>query len=50
MDITYVNYPNAYIKVTDIMEEISLPRPKHKSKFLYNDDELLPIITLETGI
>ncbi len=38
-----------YINVCDLMKSI-LPRPKHKTKFIVNYDEILPIITVECGI
>ena len=33
-------------KVADYME---LPRPKHKSRFIVNHGEILPIISVECG-
>lgn len=33
-------------RVKDYME---LPRPKHKSKFIVNHGEILPIILVESG-
>ncbi|WP_305514403.1 hypothetical protein [Methanobrevibacter sp. V14] len=38
------------ISVAKLMENESLPKPKHKSKFIYNDGEFLPIITVEVEI
>jgi len=35
------------IKVADYME---LPRPKHRSRFIYNDGEFLPIILVGVGV
>ena len=35
------------IRVADYMK---LPRPKHKSRFIVNYDEILPIITMECDI
>ena len=34
------------IKVADYMK---LPRPKHKSRFIVNYGEILPIILVESG-
>ena len=34
------------IKVADYMK---LPRPKHKSRFIVNHGEILPIILVESG-
>ena len=48
MRITYINYPNAYVKVADLMRQ--LPRPKLKKNFIVNDGEVLQIITVVTGI
>ena len=38
-----------YINVASIMNQ-KLPRPKHRSKFIVNYGEILPIITVRTGI
>ena len=38
-----------YVKVSELMKEC-LPRPKHRSRFLYNDGEFLPIITVECSV
>ena len=38
-----------YINVASIMNQ-KLPRPKHRSKFIVNHGEILPIITVRTGI
>ena len=38
-----------YINVASIMNQ-NLPRPKHRSKFIVNHGEILPIITVRTGI
>ena len=44
MNIEYLNYPNAYIKVAELM----LPRPR--PRFLKGDGEKLPLITVEVEI
>ena len=38
-----------YINVASKMNQ-KLPRPKHRSKFIVNYGEILPIITVRTGI
>jgi hypothetical protein len=37
------------ISVKDYMNKTLLPRPKHKSQFLYNDGEFLRIIGVDVG-
>ena len=37
-----------YIK--RVKDYMPLPRPKHRSKFIVNYGEILPIITVRTGI
>lgn len=49
MRIKYVNYPNAYINVRELMIQ-QLTRPKHKSRFVSDGKQLIPIITVETDI
>ena len=49
MKVKYVNYPNAYINVRELMRE-TLPRPKHKSRFVSDGKTFIPIITVETPI
>lgn len=49
MDIKYTKYPNGYVKVKELIPQ-TLPRPKHRSRFIYNDGEFLPIITVEAPI
>lgn len=41
--------PRFHIRVCDLMKEI-LSRPKHKSRFLVGDGEILPIITVECEV
>lgn len=38
------------IRVSKLMENLELPRPKNKSKFIVNDREFLPIVTVECEI
>ena len=49
MRIKYVNYPNAYINVRELMRE-TLPRPKHKSRFVSDGHEFIPILTEEAPL
>ena len=49
MKVKYVNYPNAYINVRELMIQ-QLDRPKHKSRFVSDGKQLIPIITVETPI
>jgi len=44
-----VNPFDYYIRVADLMKK-DLPRPKHRSRFIVNDGEILPIITVETKV
>ena len=39
-----------YISVKETMENTELPRPKHKSKFIVNYGEILPIILVECEV
>lgn len=41
--------PKYYINVASIMNQ-KLPRPKHRSKFIVNHGEILPIITVRTEV
>lgn len=38
-----------YVNVSELMKQ-ELPRPKLKSKFIMNGDEILPIITVTVGV
>ena len=38
------------ISVKELMSKTILPRPKHRSTYLYNDGEFLPIITVECEV
>ena len=49
MKITYVNYPNGYINVRELMNQ-TLPRPNPRTTHLKGKDETLPIITIGVGI
>ena len=40
---------NYYVSVKDLMNK-TLPRPKHKSRFIVNHGEILPIITMECEV
>ena len=45
--------PKYLVKVSELMEKEETkkeyPKPKHKSKFVVNHDEILPIIDGDTG-
>ena len=46
MRITYVNYPDGYVNVQELMNR-QLPRPNPRTTSLKGDGETLPIITIE---
>ena len=49
MKITYVNYPEGYVNVQELMNR-QLPRPKPRTKTLQGHEETLPIITVRCPI
>ena len=38
-----------YVNMKELMDS-NLPRPKHKSKYIVNDGEILPIVTITVGL
>ena len=49
MDIKYTNYPDGYVNVKLLMIQ-QLDRPKHKSRFVSDGHEFIPIITEEAPL
>lgn len=49
MEVKYTNYPDGYVNVKALMIQ-QLDRPKHKSRFVSDGKQLIPIITVETDI
>ena len=49
MDIKYTNYPDGYVNVKQLMIQ-QLDRPKHKSRFVSDGKQLIPIISMEVPL
>ena len=48
MSLDDIDY-DYYVNVRDLMER-DLPKPKHRSRFIVNYDEILPIILVDCGL